>query len=452
LPAIRHDADVDVLPIDLTTALRLVNAANPTIAVARTRVEQAYYRQRQADVAWLPNLQTGPAYNRHDGLIQNSLGLVFPTSKWNFLEGGGAVMSFHVADALFLPLAARQLTQAERAQAQVVTHNVQLDVALTYLDLLDVYGRLAVNGEAGSYARVMLSFAEAAEEARMGKTPADITRARAEVELRREERVDLETRAAEVSARLAQLLVLRPTVDLRPTEPTLVPIVLVPSDGPLDDLVMTGLMNRPELARDRALVAAAQTRWKQARVAPFLPRLDVSYLAGEFGGGLNDETIRFGGRGDGAAQAIWELRNLGAGDVAVARERREVFNEANLHVAEIQAQVGAEITAAAKTARARQRALNDIQSAVGHAEETWRRLREAAFGMNGRQRSYDPLEPLLAEQQVADARMRYVHELTEFNKAQFRLYTAMGQPPLEALPQASTLPVKVPALPPTPAH
>jgi outer membrane protein TolC len=440
------------MPIDLVTALRLANAANPTIEVARTRVQAAYYRQRQAEVLWVPNLQAGPAYNRHDGLIQNSLGLVFPTSKWNFFVGGGATADLRLSDAFFLPLVAQRLTDAEAARARATTDDVQLDVALTYQDLLEVFGRLAVNAEAQAYADEMLRFAEAGREAQMGKTPADVTRARTEVNLRREERFDLEGRAAEVSARLAQLLLLRPTVDLQPAEPALVPISLVDPNEPLENLIATALLSRPELAESRALVRASLDRWRQARAGPLLPRLEVSYLAGDFGGGLTDGTQRFGGRGDGTAQAVWEFHNLGLGDVARARERRTEFREANLHVTEIEAQVAAEVTAAAKLARTRQQALTNAQVAVQQAEETWRRLYEAAFGIVGRDRRYDPLEPLIAEQQVAEARNRYVAEIIGYNKAQFRLYAYMGQPPLNALPQATSQPVEIPAEPTLPAR
>jgi outer membrane protein TolC len=436
------------MPIDLTTALRLVNDANPTIAIARTRVEESYQRQRQAEVAWLPNLQTGPAYQRHDGLLQRSSGELITVSKWNFYYGGGAVLDFQVADALFLPLVARRLTTAEAAAARVVTDNVQLDVAVTYLDLLQVYGQLAINAEALIYAEKMLSFAQAAERAELGKTPADLTRARTEVNLRRRERIDLETRAAEVSARLAQLLLLRPTVDLRPLDPVIVPIALVPADRPLDELVSIGLTNRPEMAQGQALAAAAEARLRQARVTPFVPRLGVGYSAGDFGGGINDNTQTFRGRGDGTAQAIWELHNLGAGDVAVVRQRRALYNEATLHVTEIQAEVAAQVTAAARAVRAHQRALDTAQTAVRDAEETWQKLLKAAFGMEGRERHYDPLEPLIAEQQVAETRTRYLAEIIDYNKAQFRLYTYLGQPPLCALPQAAALQTQVPVIPP----
>src|SRR5262245_61979506 len=47
------------LPIDLPTALRLVDANSPTVALARARIDQAYARQRQAEVYYLPTLLTG---------------------------------------------------------------------------------------------------------------------------------------------------------------------------------------------------------------------------------------------------------------------------------------------------------------------------------------------------------------------------------------------------------
>src|SRR5262245_32672534 len=122
-----------ILPIDLPTALRLVNAANPTVALARERVRAAYERQRQAEVLWMPNLTAGATYLRHDGQVQNAAGLVFTTSKSSLFVGGGAVADVNVAEVLFAPLVARQLTQGQAAQARAVTIDVQLDVALTYM-------------------------------------------------------------------------------------------------------------------------------------------------------------------------------------------------------------------------------------------------------------------------------------------------------------------------------
>src|SRR5205814_3092045 len=89
------------LPIDLPTALRLADASNPTVAVARARVAEAYARLRQAEVSWLPNLTPGATYQRHDGQIQNALGTVFTTSRQSLFAGAGVIGRVEPADALF---------------------------------------------------------------------------------------------------------------------------------------------------------------------------------------------------------------------------------------------------------------------------------------------------------------------------------------------------------------
>jgi outer membrane protein TolC len=446
-------ADVRILPINLPTALRLVDASNPTVALARERINEAYAHWRQAQLMLLPNLQTGPAYARHDGLIQNSLGLVFPTSKWNFFEGGGATLSLETSEAFFAPRVARRLLDAQSAEAQGVANRLQLDAASRYLDLLGAYGALAINAETLANAEQAAAMADQAVKAQLGKTPADANRMHTEVNLRRQERFDLEGRAAVASAQLAQLLLLDATADLRPTDPAIVPITLLPVETPLDDIVAVGLMNRPELAESRALVEAALTRWRQARLGPLFPRLEVDYLAGLFGGGMEDNTQRFGGRGDGQAQAVWTLHNLGAGDIAMARVRRSQYNQSNLHVREVETQVAAEITAAAKVLRARQRTLMSAQEAVREAEKAWPIVLKTTFnatfrpGVAGVQR-FEALDLLWAERDLDTARRSYLNEVIEFNRAQFQLYWAMGQPPLESLAKLTSLPVETPVLPP----
>lgn len=443
--------DAELMPIDLLAALRLADAANPVIAMARQRLTQALFRQKQAEVIGLPNLLTGPAYTRHDGLTQNQRGEIFPVSRWSFFEGGGAVLRLETGDAFFAPLIARRATRAQAAATQAVTNNLQLEVAKTYFDLVEVHGRLVINTETLANALEMQRNAEAAQEAGAGKTAADAPRARTEVQARKVERRNLEAQAAEVSAHLAQLLLLPPTVDLQPADTGLLPVVLVPLDGSLDELVAIGLQNRPEMAQAQALAATAQARWRQAQVDPLLPRLEVGYNSGYFGGGRNAGVEAFGGRGDGAALAVWELHNLGAGDWYRAKERRAAFQEAQFYTVDIQAKVGADITAAARGARARVQSLADAEKGVREAMETWRRLREAAFGLAGRDRRYDPLEPLIAMHQLSNARNNFLAEIVAFNKAQFRLYTAMGQPSLSALPQAVPLPLSLPVLPALPA-
>ena len=97
------------------------------------------------------------------------------------------------------------------------------------------------------------------------------------------------------------------------------------------------------------------------------------------------------------------------------------------------------------------RASASAQETIVQALQAWEGLRAGAFGLgNPRSKLLDTLEPLVAAQTLARARSDYLDEVIAYNKAQFRLYNAMGQPVLEALPRATALPVQVPAAPPPP--
>ena len=209
----------NALNFDLATALRLANASNPTINLARERVREAYANLLQAQALWLPNLQAGPAYMRHDGLLQDTTGNVIPVNKWNLFAGGGAAMRLETSDALFAPLIARRLVQAHEAAALATQDNIQLEVAVGYLDLLRVYGALAINEDTLGRLEYLSRNADAADKQGLTRSKADPVRAQAQVSLTREERIDLEGQAALAAARLAQLLLLQPTVDLRPADP-----------------------------------------------------------------------------------------------------------------------------------------------------------------------------------------------------------------------------------------
>src|SRR5262249_24060824 len=153
-----------------------------------------------------------------------------------------------------------------------------------------------------------------------------------------------------VSARLARLLLLQPTIDLQPADPAVVPLELVPPTKTLDDLVGLGLANRPEMAAYRAALGAADLRVRQAQLAPLLPRIQIDYPVGVFGGGINSTLADFNARSDLTASAYWQLDNLGLGNLARVRERRAEAEQANYQFLEVQARVAAEVTEAAKLA------------------------------------------------------------------------------------------------------
>jgi outer membrane protein TolC len=443
-----------LLPIDLPYALRLASASNPTIALFRERVEEAYAVQKQSEILWVPNLWIGgnpnapaflPTFFHHDGVIQNASGLVFPTTKNNIFVTGGSTLEVSLADAIFAPRFTREMTAAARARAQTTENDIQLDVALAYLDLLRAYGALAINDEAVRLSQEMTRVAESAFKRGLGKTGADPNRARTELQVRRQERLVLQEQAARASARLAELLMLDPSADLLPADQTVLPITLVPQKDAIDDLIAVALLNRPELAEFRAFINAALEQWRQAKYRPLIPILQAMYDTGYFVGGRPSLNTP-GFREDLMVQVCWEFKNLGIGDYYRTREMRSRYAQANHRLAAEQARVAAEVSTAAKIVRQRDRAFHEAQDAVKNAEEMWRKLEAIAFGVGLPARQYDPLEPLLAEQALREARMLYLDHVIEYNRNQFRLFWAMGQPPSCGLPGMAQ-PLSTPVMP-----
>ncbi|HEY2785070.1 MAG TPA: TolC family protein [Fimbriiglobus sp.] len=416
------------LPIDLPTVFRLVNANSPAVGFARARVREAMARQDKAEVLWLPNLQTGAAYNRFDGQTQNQSGSVFGVSRSNLFGGGGTALAVDTAEAYYQPLVARQLTRAESFAAQGTTLTAQLDAALAYFDLLQAHALLAVNADTLARAEQMLKYAKNAQASQLSKTAGDVNRAQTEVYLRQQERLDLDGRAGAAAARLGRLLLLDPAVVLVPADPKVTALELIDPTKTLDDLVAISIANHPDLAANRALALAAWERVRKARNGMFLPKVALQEAVGSFGGGINADVSNFSARNALTVQLYWELENLGFGTAASLRAERAAYDQATYRVADAQARIAADVAEAARIAAAKAAGLDLARKAIGEAAELYRKLQESSFNMVGPKAQYDALEPLLAIQSLNQARTQYLTALIEYDKAQFRLFTALGHP------------------------
>jgi outer membrane protein TolC len=196
----------------------------------------------------------------------------------------------------------------------------------------------------------------------------------------------------------------------------------------IDDLVAAAFAARPDLAAYRELTAAAAERVRKAKAGPLLPRVAFEQRTGTFGGGVNQFVGDFSASTQVSASVYWELNNLGFGDAALVREARAALDQARYRLTEAEARAASEVVEAAKLAATRYDQLADAQSAVAQAAETYRKLRATSFNMVGPRAQYDALEPLIAIQQLNQARVQYLSVVVEFNRAQFRLHTALGQP------------------------
>src|SRR5262249_15669550 len=153
----------------------------------------------RAEVLWLPSLEAGPTWTRHDGQIQRATGEVITVSRSALFVGGAAALTLDTSDALFAPLAARQLTAASQARAAARANDLLLDVALAYTDLLQAYAELDINAETLRHARRLLEITTEFERTGKG-VAADTARARTEALTRERERLEIEGQIGVASA------------------------------------------------------------------------------------------------------------------------------------------------------------------------------------------------------------------------------------------------------------
>jgi outer membrane protein TolC len=132
------------LPINLATALRLADARPLVIEAARAAIETEYGLYEQARVLWLPSVYLGADYQRHDGGQQNVVnGQLIQGPRNQFLAGGGAQAVFALTDAIYAPLAERQLLRARNLEVQTAKNDALLSVAVAYFDVQQARGNLA---------------------------------------------------------------------------------------------------------------------------------------------------------------------------------------------------------------------------------------------------------------------------------------------------------------------
>jgi outer membrane protein TolC len=449
------------LPITLSTALTLTGANALDIQIADERVRTATAQLDRAKVLWLPNLNFGVDYFRHDGQIQDIVGTVFTTSRSSFLLGAGPQAVVSTSDAVFAPLAARQVARAAQFDAQASRNDTTLAVAIAYFNVQQARGEVA--GAAESLRRAEDLVARTEKLAPDLTPDLEVNRARTEA-ARRRAAVELAYERWQVaSADLTRLLRLQPGTLVEPAEEPSLSVSLIDPAAPLDELVAIGLTNRPELASYQAVVQAALVRVKQEKRRMLYPTLAVrgvgsntpGLAGGYFGGGVNDDVQNFGPRFSVDLQAVWEFQNLGFGNRAQVREREADSRRALLELLRTQDMVTAEVVQAqAQAVRAARRvkaAEEGVANAAATAEKNLQGLGQTKRAGEQLILVFRPQEAVAAVAALDQAYRDYYQAVGDHNRAQFRLYRALGHPaqalcqvgrPVETLPATS-----IPALP-----
>ncbi len=426
-------------PITLAVALQLANARPLDVAMAARQVDLAAKQYERARLLWVPNLVVGTDYFRHEGGQQNFAGDILRSSRGSAAFGLGPNIVFSTGDAIYAPLAARQDLFARTAFRQAITNDTMLAVAEAYFTVqqarAELVGAQFARIQAEEVAKKTIALAE-------GLAP-PLEASRAKVELaRRKQAVTIARERWRIgSAELGRLLRLDATTIIEPTESPFLSITLIGEGHTLDQLIPIALTNRPELSGHQALILATLARLKQEKLRPLMPSLALrststnpsgSIAFGSFGGGPNDRMGNFGTRFDLDVQLLWEFSALGLGNRVRVGERKVENQMATLELFRTQDRIAAEVAMAFAQWKSASERLREAEPAVQESVEL---VSKAIAGMGQTRRVGEfltlvvrPLEVIAAVQALAQANTDYAVTIGDYNRAQFRLYRALGHP------------------------
>jgi outer membrane protein TolC len=429
-------------PINLAVALRLSDARPLIVAAAQASVWVAEAQLTRAKVLWIPTLNIGFDYTRHDGGGPDFNKGILTAPSINFFYGGGGMWgTIPIAEAIFQPLAARQVLNSAHWNIQSAKNDALLQTADAYFQ---------VHQQRGIYSGGLYCVERGRDLVeRINNLSRELVPV-VEVYRARNMLADLEQQTVwarqewrVASANLTQVLRLDPRALVEPLEHDHTQITLIDPGRPFDELMPIALLNRPELSAFQALVEAAAQQIRLEKARPFVPNLMINGFqtpyemiqAGIFGLGPNTSLNQWTGRLDLSYQPLWQLEAFGIGNLARIKEARGMESKAIIEFFKAQDAVAGDVT----------RAVARVQSAAARVVQADRALRTAIITFNGNfeglQQTHRlgnililvnrPQEAVFALQLLKVAFDEYFTTVAEYNRSQFELFHALGYPARE---------------------
>jgi hypothetical protein len=243
------------------------------------------------------------------------------------------------------------------------------------------------------------------------------------------------------SAELLRILRLDPSAQVEPQEPPYLRVELIDLNQPVDVLIPLALTSRPELASQQAQVQATLSLLKQEKLRPLIPSILLrgystpvtgTVAGGVFAGGPNGTIGNAGLREDLDLQVLWQLDNLGFGNRPRAHQRAAENRLAVTELFRIQDRVAAEVAQAYAHAQSAGRraavAERGLRSALASADKNLAALSQTKQTGGVVQTLVRPQEAVAAVQALGQAYIDYHGAIADYDRAQFRLYRALGHP------------------------
>jgi outer membrane protein TolC len=406
--------------IDLPTVLKLANARNLDVQIARERLAEAKAASESATMEFLPWLAPGVVYRRHDNLLQDVGGNIIDVHKDSYAPGLTLAGQIELGDAIYHSLAARQ---TEKAAGQGVEAQRQISILAAvqgYFDLVKAQGRIGVAREAQRIADNLAEQLTRAVEAGLAYR-GDEMRARiqsGQAEISAHQAMEQQRLAG---ARLIEILHLEATVQLTARDSEPIPLTLVDTNASFSSLVQQALRSRPEMKQNQAQVAAAKAVKNGAVYGPIIPTLGGSAYVGGLGGGPDGGPSRFGDSEDYTAYLTWRIGPGGLFDIGRNHQARSQWESSRLNGQKVQDEIVREVMEDIIRTRSFGDQLNVARRNLAltvEAQKLAEQRKEFAIGA--------VLENIQTQQDLTRARNDFLTLAAEYNKSQYALQKATG--------------------------
>ncbi|HEV7226155.1 MAG TPA: TolC family protein [Pirellulales bacterium] len=470
-------------PINLATALRLSDARPIIVNATGANVWVAEATLQKSKLLWVPTINFGAAYVRHDGFgpdLNNGLNIPAGTNAFgqpspgslgrplnqnvNLFYGGGGFTwapsgpnyffrpnpgepllpspQFQFAsDMIFQPLHDRQSLNSARWDLQAAKNDALFMTAKAYFNVHRFRGRYAVTIDAVERGRQLV--------AQVAALSADLV-PKVEIDRARNLLADLEQEAVTArqnwriaSAELTRVLRLDPRAVVEPLEHDHLQITLIAPRRSLDELIPIALTNRPELASHQALIRATLVSIRQEKLRALLPTLYMNGFqtpyelieAGAGGIGKNGKINQWSARDDLSPELILTADGMGLRNLAQIKEARGMSSQQLVELFRLQDSVAGGVT----------RTQADVQSAAVRVVQAEREVKSALINYNGNVEGlgqtrrfgnvliqvFRPQEVVFALQLLMAAYEHYIDTVADYNTAQFAMFHELGYPARE---------------------
>ena len=405
-----------VMPIDITTVLKLAGSNNLDVALINARYELAKAEQLKAKEWLLPTVSPGVLLTSYNGVAQATDGTFVDVDKNSFWGGVNVAADWDIGNMAYSYLAAKQNVESVGYEQMMQRNRTNVAAVRCYFDLGAAQGKLVALGKVGEkaeeiVAQISLQF----EQGIIYKS--DLLLAKANLNHIKIEISKAESAIMVKSHALLALLNISDNVQLIVTDSLLVPVNLVDTSKVDFNLALD---KRPELKVHTSNVEGLNISRKSETTGLLLPKLNFGLNTGPFGPYFspigNEFNYYLGAKWDIPLGVLFYGGARKQYDALIKIEQVKLDQAKNKIRREIQDEEMNLVTSKARMKLA--------ESAVGFGREALNQSME-------RQKigTAIPLEVLKAQEQMMQAELDLIDAVSQYNKAQYSLYIALGNNP-----------------------